>query len=237
MPEHLHMRLYIHPDTATPLKLMGQFISNTKRWSTQKCRETGIGITWQKNYHDRLCLNRNIIEIVDEYMDLNPLKWLLMNSPNPPMKVFEPLCSPLLPLDEWWTGVGNVNLLDGNSPLISIRLSRKLQMSAVDTILPPIIGECFKGYIPISTFISPMELELFRRLSVAGFPMICAVPDSLKTIYRPKVHQTVLFAQNRLLLISHLQAKDISRESAWNNINDEIAEIARYSNGKCIYLR
>ncbi len=236
MPEHLHMRLYIHPNANKPLYLMGQFISNTKRWSMKKCNEIGINISWQKNYHDHLCISREIIDIVDEYMDLNPLKWSLMNTLNPPMNVIEPLYSPLLPNDEWWTGVGNANLLNGNYPLFSIRLSRKLPLSEMDVILPSLIDECFKGFIPISTFISPMEMELFRRLSDTSIPIICAVPDPLKTIYRPKVNQTILFAQNRLLLISHIKENGISRECAWHSINNKIAEMAQYSNGKSVYL-
>ncbi len=82
-----------------------------------------------------------------------------------------------------------------------------------------------------------MEIELFRRLSKTNIPMICVIPDCLKTIYRPKVEQTPLFANNRLLLLSHQQDGNISREHAWHSINEDIAQIAKTSYGKSIYLR
>ena len=113
MPDHLHLRVYIRPNLPKPLKRLGQFISNIKRWSTIKCNEIGIKISWQENYHDRLCMTRDIIQRVDEYIKYNPRKWALMHyGGNPPMKVFEPLYSRLLPPYEWWSGVGNLQLLD-----------------------------------------------------------------------------------------------------------------------------
>ena len=124
MPEHLHLRVYIHPNQLKPLKVLGQFISNIKRWSMKKCSEIGVQFSWQKNYHDRLCLTREIIDRVDKYIELNPIKWALMHSANPPMKVIEPLYSPLIPNHEWWAGVGNVRLVSGEMPLCAIRLSR-----------------------------------------------------------------------------------------------------------------
>ena len=33
MPEHLHLRLFLQPGQEQPLKCLGQFISNIKRWS------------------------------------------------------------------------------------------------------------------------------------------------------------------------------------------------------------
>ena len=237
MPEHLHLRLYIQPNTPSPLKALGQFISNVKRWSIKKCAENGISISWQENYHDRLCLTRDVISLVDEYIDLNPMKWALMHSQEPPMKVIEPLESPLLPRHEWWSGVGNANLLNGSRPLLAIRLSRSLAPDDDDIVLLPIIEECRRGAIPISTFISPLERALFQRLCAFDLPCICAVPDPLKTIYRPRVEQTLLFARQRLLLLSHPQAEALSRESAWHNINDDLAKIAYASNGRAIYLK
>lgn len=237
MPEHLHLRLYIHPNAPQPLKQQGQFISNIKRWSCIKCADIGIHFTWQANFHDRLCLSREIIERVDEYISLNPMKWALMHGENPPMKVFEPLYSPLLPLDEWWSGVGNLQWISGDYPLFSIRLSRKLRLDSATTIIPNIIAECYyKRLIPISTFISPVEKMLFQQLCQTEIPMICVVPDTLKTIHHPRVEHTPLFSQNRLLLLSHAM-KVTSRQESWLNLNEKIKQIALVSNGQWTYLR
>ena len=113
MPEHLHLhlRLTFPPMLPNPLQSIGRFVQEIKRWSKAKLESIGIHINWQKNYHDQLCLSCDVNTRVDEYIALNPMKWALMHSPNPPLKVIEPLCSPLFPPGEWWSGVGNTSLL------------------------------------------------------------------------------------------------------------------------------
>ena len=78
---------------------------------------------------------------------------------------------------------------------------------------------------------------LFDALAMERIPMICAIPDSLNYIHRPTVKQTPLFAENRLLLISKMQGEDVSREIAWHKLNEDIAQLARASNGEALYLR
>ena len=72
-------------------------------------------IHWQTNYHDWICLGRNVWEAVDRYIDYNPLKWSLMH-PGPdgqiPLKVTEPLTASVIPAREWWSGVGAMHLLN-----------------------------------------------------------------------------------------------------------------------------
>lgn len=235
MPEHLHFRVTFPPGLAKPLYSIGRFVYDIKRWSKSRIHQLGLDISWQENYHDYLCVSREINEHVDEYIRLNPLKWALMHTTNPPMKVIEPFKSPFIPLDEWWTCVGNASLLDGSHPLLSVRLSRRLPLTAAPSIISEILADCHRGFIPISTFISPLEQELFQQLLPRNIPIICAVPDPLKTIYRPRVEQTHLFARNQLLLLSKLQ-ENVSRENAWHALNASIAQMAQISGGKAIYL-
>ena len=233
MPEHLHYRMTFPAKLPKPIYSIGHFAEEIKRWSKIKLGNRGISINWQENYHDYICMNRFINERVDEYIKLNPLKWALMHyGSNPPMRVMEPLKSPVLPPFEWWTGVGNYGLLSGCNPILGINLSRRLSDSQTCAIAEDIIYKCSRGMIPVSTFISPAEVYLFKRLCNEGIPVVCAVPDPLKTIYRPRTEQTVLFAQNKLLLLSHLQENDISRYDAWHRLNDDIAKIAQASNGE-----
>ena len=236
MPEHLHFRLTFPANLKNPLQSIGRFVYDIKRWSKARIQKLGLNIEWQKNYHDYLCLSKDINEKVDEYIRLNPMKWALMHSPNPPMKVIEPLDSPLLPFGEWWSGVGNADFLNGSHRIMSVQLSRRLPIGASVSIIPQILSECSKGFILVSTFISPMEKELWRHLCALNYPIVCAVPDQLKTVYRPRVEQTMPFAQRRLLLLSKVLSGD-SRERAWHQINYDIARIAENSGGKAIYLR
>ena len=111
MPEHVHLRLYLRPGQKEPLRKLGQFVYNFKAWTRNHAKKIGVEIRWQKNYHDRICLSREIITLVDKYIDNNPRKWSLMNGNPPPLKVVEPLASEFLRQDEWWTGVGRTDWL------------------------------------------------------------------------------------------------------------------------------
>ena len=235
MPEHLHFRLTFPPFLENPLRKIGTFVQNIKRWSKIKLAKENFFISWQKNYHDYLCVSREINEKVDEYIRLNPLKWALMHGKNPPMSVIEPLEASLLPSHEWWTGVGNTSLLTAGRPLLALRLSRKLRIENADAILPGILRKCQAGRIPISTFLSPLEQLLFHSLCTKGIPMICAVPDPLQTIHRPRTEQTPLFARHQLLLLSHPKTFP-SRQETWHSLNEDIAAIARRSGGEALYL-
>ena len=237
MPDHLHFRLTFPSGLREPLRQIGRFVQEIKRWSIAKMARVGLRLAWQENYHDRLCLSRAVNEHVDEYIRLNPLKWALMHGPDPPMKVIEPLDSPLLEAHEWWAGVGNAALLDGARPLLAVRLSRCLRPEDARQVLSGLLAECRRGLVPISTFISPLEVAFFNCLAREGLPMVAVVPDPLKTVHRPRVEQTPLFAQNRLLLLSHLQEDALSRCDAWHNLNSDIARIAQASGGKAIYVR
>ena len=237
MPEHLHLRLTFPPRLPKPLQCIGRFVQEIKRWSKAKLERLGIHINWQKNYHDLLCLSKDVNERVDEYIAQNPMKWVLMHSQNPPMKVVEPLCSPLFIPGEWWSGVGNANLLHCGTPLLAIRLSRRLTYADISSVIPNVLNECQRRVIPISTFISPAERCLFDILCGQNIPMICAVPDALRTIYRPRTEHTKLFAQNQLMLLSHFQGSNVSRHEAWNRLNYDIARLAQASGGKAIYIK
>ena len=93
MPDHVHLRIYIRPGTKDPLVQVGRFVQNFKRWSKWRASQLGVEIDWQENYHDRLCVAAEIIDLVDKYIDNNALKCVLMHGENPPMRVIEPLDS------------------------------------------------------------------------------------------------------------------------------------------------
>ena len=226
MPDHVHLRIYIRPNTKDPLVQVGRFIQNFKRWSKWRASQLGVEIEWQENYHDRLCLSAEIIDLVDKYIDNNALKWVLMHGANPPMRVVEPIDSVRWSMDEWWTGVGNVELICENSKLAAFKLSRSIPRGEIAAVVKRCLSAVKKGLIPISTFISPAELALKRALIEAKLPMIRVVPDPLATVYRPKEDEPRQFAEGRLLLLSRVCKAGMSRYDAWHEINDVIAEAA-----------
>ena len=237
MPDHVHLRIYVCPGLADPLAAVGAFVGNVKRWTTWRAKQLGIALAWEQNYYDRLCVSREIIELVDKYIANNPLKWSLMHGPNPPLKVIEPFDSPLLPESEWWTAVGESGFLDGRCKLASIQLSRSILPGEVAAVVARCLTAVEKGYILVSTFISPAEQALKRALVARGAPMVRVVPDALATVYRPKEDEPGQFAAGRLLLLSRVAAAGDSRHKAWHSLNDAIAEIALASGGTALYVK
>ena len=226
MPDHVHLRIYIRPGTKDPLVQVGRFVQNFKRWSKWRASQLGVEIEWQENYHDRLCVSAEIIDLIDKYIDNNALKWVLMHGENPPMRVIEPLDSFRWPMDEWWTGVGNIELIGENSKLAAFKLSRSIPREEITAVVERCFGAVKKGFVPISTFISPAELALKKALIEAKLPMIRVVPDALATVYRPKEDEPRQFAEGRLLLLSRVCKAGVSRYDAWHGVNDAIAEAA-----------
>ena len=236
MPDHLHFRITIAPNTPQPLTDLGRLIANVKRWAKWKAGKLGIDIDWQQGAHDRICASREINDTVDLYIGNNPLKWSLMHGPNPPLAVIEPFDSPRLPETEWWTAVGNAALFEEGRHVAAVRLSRRLASQDHAAVVRRCLDAARRGWVLASTFISPCEQALFKALGEAELPAIKAVPDALASVYRPKGGETAAFAAGRLLLLSRVAAPAMSRQDAWHGMNDALAEAARL-HGKAFYVQ
>lgn len=226
MPDHIHLHIYIEPNTPDPLVKLGGFIRNFKRWTKFKCARIGVDFDWEVKYHDRICLSREIIDLADKYIANNPLKWALMHGNPPPLKVVEPLESPRFEADEWWSGVGNLGLIDENAKVFAVRLSRKIRPADVPSVVARLLAGAKKGFVFAGTFISPCERALFDALVKGGYPIIKAIPDKLEMVYRPKGDEPKLFAEGRLLYLSRVAARGEKRYDAWHGINDAVAMMA-----------
>ena len=225
MPDHVHLRLFIRPGTREPLARVGALVRNFKRWSKWKAGRLGCQLEWEPNYHDRVCVSADIIDLVDKYIDNNPLKWALMHGPSPPLRVVEPFDSPRLPSGEWWTAAGAADLLGGGQRLAGFQLSRSIPPGQVDAVVARCLAAARKGFVPVSTFISPAERALQRALVAAKAPMVRVVPDALATVYRPRGDEPRQFAEGRLLLLSRVAAAGQGRSAAWHGINDAIVDL------------
>lgn len=237
MPDHVHLRFYLTPGQPSALKTLGQFVANLKRWSIYRASELGVKIDWQSNYHDRICLTREIWERVDRYIANNPLKWSLMHGDNPPLKVHEMLDVPLVPQGEYWNGVGRIDLLDGNTKICVLQLSRRIPEADYDEVLNFLRRVAKRGYVFASTFISPLERELFDLLVKSRLPIIHAIPDELQSVYRPKDYEPRLFAEDRYLMLSRLAAPRMSRAEAWHSLNSALGAEAKKNGGLFLYIR
>jgi hypothetical protein len=227
MPDHIHIRLVLEPDSGEePLRHVGQFVNNVKRWSRKHAAEIGVEVEWEPNYHDHICVSRFINEKVDDYIGYNPLKWSLMHGPDAPLKVVEPLASPRLPDDEWWSAAGNVDLLGPERRIAAVSVSRTTRASDHPAIVARLVKAAKEGWVIASTFISPGEIAVYNALNAEDLPCIKASPDPLKMVYRPHVEDTLAFAEGRLAVISRECGPDISRYDAWHGMNDAMTAMA-----------
>lgn len=237
MPDHLHIRLTFPPGLASPVVDIGNFIGRIKQYSQHYIKAAGLcGLgLWLPGYHDHLCLSRFINEQVDKYIANNPLKWHLMHESGC-LRVEEPLVSPGLPADEWWSGVGNRALLDESAKICAIQLSRRVRPGDYEPVLARLMKGAEKSFVFAGTFISPLERLFFDRLVAAGQPIIRAVPDPLAMVYRPKGDEPALFDQGRLLLLSRQVAAE-DRYTAWHGINAALGEMALAKGGSSLYVK
>ncbi|MBO7656048.1 MAG: hypothetical protein J6U40_14110 [Kiritimatiellae bacterium] len=121
--------------------------------------------------------------------------------------------------------------------LAAIKLSRSIAPGEIGEVTARCLTAVERGFIPVSTFISPAELALKSALSSCGAPMIRVVPDPLALVYRPKEDEPGQFAAGRLLLLSRVAAPGDSRFTAWHALNDAIASIALASGGVALYVK
>lgn len=234
MPDHVHFMIHVRAGTHEPLRQIGQFVANFKRWTKYKVEKLGVaGFGWQENYHDWICLSREAMDVVAKYIRNNPLKWSLMHGANPPLKVAEPLAHDRFPVDEWWSGVGSTDLLDGR--IAAIRLSRRIPGREFPAVVTRLMAACEKGYTLASTFISPCERAVARELIRREIPFIKMVPDQLAMVYRPKDDEPVLFGKGLYLLLSRVAPEGDSRFVAWHAINAALAKMAE-QNGVSLYV-
>ena len=238
MPDHIHMRLVLAPGVGEePLRHVGQFVNNVKRWSRKHAADVGVEVEWEENYHDRICMSRFINEKVDAYIGYNPLKWSLMHGTDAPLKVVEPLLSTRFPEDEWWSAAGNVELLAPDCKIAAVSVSRTTRASDHPAIVERLLKAAKSGWVVASTFISPGEMAIYKALNAEGLPCIKASPDPLSMVYRPHVEDTLAFAEGRLAIVSRECGPEISRYDAWHGMNDALARMAAASgDGRGVYI-
>lgn len=238
MPDHVHLRLYLRPGQADPLRKMGRFVYNVKAWIRKHCKaRLGVEVAWEENYHDRICLSREIIEAADRYIDNNPLKWSLMHGDPPPLKVEEPLDAGALPAEEWWTGVGRSDWLRGGAKIAAVRLSRTIPAERHAEVVTWFLDACDKGYTLAGTMISPCERALFAELVRLGKPVLRASPKPLFSVCRPTGEEPRLFAEKRYLVISRVAGPDAAAGVAWHGLNAALDDIALATGGIGVYVR
>ena len=158
MPDHVHLQLHIRAGLPNPLVALGRAIGAFKSLCAKDFHElTGeSGSLWQQGYHDWICMSEEMLAAVNRYIDYNPLKFELRYNQPEFLAIHEPLAAWRLSTEEFWRGIGAVDLLDCGTPFIALRISRRLSPRQVNEVVARIrrrVGD----YIFVSGWISPGE--------------------------------------------------------------------------------
>ena len=158
MPDHVHLQLHLRAGLSEPLVALGRAIGAFKSLCAKDFHElTGeSGSLWQQGYHDWICQSAEMIAAVNRYIDYNPLKFELRYNQPAFLAIHEPLAAWRLSTEEFWRGIGAVELLDGGTPCIALRISRRLLARQVSEAVARIrrrVGD----YVFVGGWISPGE--------------------------------------------------------------------------------
>ena len=94
-----------------------------------------------------------------------------------------------------------------------------------------------KGYCIVSTFLSPGERALYGMLAEAGAEFVHIKGTAIPVVYRPDIHETPLFAANRLLVLGRQTDERKVLRPDCLALNDAIAQMALASGGAAVYVR
>lgn len=231
LPDHVHFNLYLSPglENAAAIRHLNQTVGRFKSYTTHlyQKRYSGSGVLWQEGYHDWLCLSREMIDATERYIDYNPLKWWLRHGEGRSlMALHEPLKSPRLGLDEYWRGIGAVELLDDSRDMVSLRVSRRCRPNDVDALVNRIAAKAGELVI-ISGFISSGERAVLARLLELPEARIVKVsPYALPHDFSPSVSLMPAIAEGRLAIIAKGNSPEEISRAACLDLNARIIDIA-----------
>lgn len=158
MPDHVHLQIHLRAGLTTPLVVLGRAIGAFKSLCAKDFHELlgESGSLWQQGYHDWICQSAEMIDAVNRYIDYNPLKFELRHNQPEFLAIREPLIARRLSPDEFWRGIGAVEMLDGDSPFIALRMSRRLDPRQIDEAVRRIRRKV-GNYVFVGGWISPGE--------------------------------------------------------------------------------
>lgn len=233
MPDHVHFCVHLQADLDEPLKTLGAFVGAFKGYTAHLLHQQGTpGRLWQQGYHDRICVSRRFIDAANRYVDYNPLKFEMRRNHPEFLAIKEPIESPRLDGDDFWRGIGAVELLNEDRAMISLRISRRV------TDIPAVVARCRKGaerFTFISGFISPGERAVLEMLlATPGAKFIKMLPSAMKHDYLPGSGFLPAIHDGRATIIARGNSEQEFDREACLDLNEEIARIAQ-CHGKAIY--
>lgn len=240
MPDHVHFMVHLKAGQPEPLRALGHFVGGFKSYTTRLYWQQSLACAsavvlssklWQEGYHDWLCISRRFIDNCIAYIGYNPLKYELLHNGTGALKICEPIDSELLPIGEYWKGVGNMALLRSENKLLSVRISRKVETAiAIDAVVSRLMRGVEKGFIPISGFVSSGEKAFHDALLAHRSARFIQVEvEAIPVEYRPASSLLPALSSGRMLLLGRPEATDLFDRAACIALNESILTMAHRS--------
>jgi len=174
-------------------------------------------LRFNRQCYIELSFDARQLKTIRHYIRLNPAR-LLWKLNHPDRFVCYPnIRHTVLDASRLWQGMGNLTLL-GSPFLFHVRLTLKKSVVDHEAAIAEIVEKAQRGWIPVSGFISPGEVEALRRLKATpGARFIKMLPCSLPMRYDPSTEDSRELAADRLLILSgftdtpHISGMDIRR--------------------------
>ena len=233
MPDHVHLQLHLRAGLPKPLVALGRAIGAFKSLCAKDFHElTGeSGSLWQQGYHDWICQSTEMIAAVNRYIDYNPLKFELRYNQPGFLAIHEPLAAWRISSDEFWRGIGAIELLDGGTPIIALRISRKLSARQLEEAVER-IRRRVGGYVFIGGWISPGEKAIRDMLLAEPEGRIIQIlPSSMPHDYKVGSLWLKAIREKRAVIIARGNSEIEFSRAACLEVNEAAAGIATASGG------
>ena len=229
MTDHVHLQLHLRAGLDEPLTVLGRAIGRFKSLCAKDYHEIcgEAGSLWQQGYHDWICQSEEMIAAVNRYIDYNPLKYELRWNQPEFLAIREPLAAWRLSTDEFWRGIGAVELLDGETPMVALRISRKLSARQIDEAKRRIMAKIGE-YVFIGGWISPGEKAIRDLLlSDPRGKIVQILPSALPHDYEVGSMWLEAIRDHRAVIIAKGNSEVEFSRAACLDLNAEAAKIAQ----------
>lgn len=201
MPDHLHgiVRVTVNmpQSVGVPLRAFKSQVTSALR---RKCSDPGLTV-WNPGYHDLCVWRRGALKAYTHYLCDNPRRYCLKKAHPDLFRRVNDLRHARLPLDESWTGYGNLFLLD-KPEMHTLRVSRRITPPELDAERQATLKRVGEGAVIVSPFISPGEKSICREVLDAGSEVILLKPDGFGPCFKPHGQYFDLCQQGRLLILA-----------------------------------
>lgn len=207
MPDHCHFLLIVNYDIDPHFDIL-DWVHHFRRAIEKTWAKTDDGRghaprpVWEDAFWLDLSFDARQLAAIRRYIRMNPARAMWKARHPDRFALHARLKYPILPKEATWGGVGDLTLIS-NPFLFHVRLSRRLSLADHEKTIAEMLKKVQRGFIPVSGFISPAEVELWRRLvAEPNTRMIKTVPYALPPRFDPSVLESQLLSQDRLLILS-----------------------------------